>query len=330
MFERRGLYQADLTELDVLRKLPAARTNRSPAQDRATDSSAPIFASPIPIAEPVEFRPTREGLMDSIDRSRIALPARAWMALRTRGAGYAWHKTLRRTLGRWPAWKRRLLYGDPRQYWTLRGGDDYFREQEGQPSRSRRIEWIADRLAQYEPRSILEVGCGYGKLLRALRERLDVPMVGVDFSPSQLQHARRYLGPNAGVGLLLGRGEHLPFPDASFDLVVTSAVILHNPPPAAERIRAEVLRVSGRFAAHSEETSVSYNRFGYDTAAWYRARGFELAESGPIPGDPDRDSSQFCVAVLEGPESTLVNSKDPRAGRFLSLVESGELDTIFV
>ena len=81
-------------------------------------------------------------------------------------------------------------------------------------------------------------------------------------------------------------------------MVVTSAVILHNPPPAAERIRGEILRVARRFAAHNEETSSSYNRYGYDTAAWYRRRGISLAESGPIPVDPDPRSSQFCVAVL--------------------------------
>ena len=40
--------------------------------------------------------------MDLIARTQIALPARAWKALRTRGAEYAWHKVLRRTLRRWP------------------------------------------------------------------------------------------------------------------------------------------------------------------------------------------------------------------------------------
>ncbi len=81
-------------------------------------------------------------------------------------------------------------------------------------------------------------------------------------------------------------------------MVLTSAVILHNPPAAAEAIRREVLRVARRFTAHNEETDVSYNRYGYDTAAWYRAQGIELAESGPIPMDLNQEASQFCVAVL--------------------------------
>ena len=74
-------------------------------------------------------------------------------------------------------------------------------------------------------------------------------------------------------------------------------MILHNPPAAAEAIRREVVRVAGRFAAHNEDTDVTYNRYGYDTAAWYRAAGIPLAESGPIPTAP-RTTSQFCVAEL--------------------------------
>jgi SAM-dependent methyltransferase len=192
-----------------------------------------------------------------------------------------------------------LLYANPRRYWTLRGGHDYFREQEGQQARSRRAEWLAERLAGYRPSSILEVGCGYGKLLRELRLRLAIPLVGIDFSTTQLALAHRQFGCSDGVSLVLGRGERLPFPDQAFDMVVTSAVILHNQPDVAERIRREILRVTRRFAAHNEETNVSYNRYGYDTCAWYRRHGIELTESGPIPTEPDATTSQFCVARLD-------------------------------
>ena len=183
--------------------------------------------------------------MDLIVRSHPALPARAWKAWRSRGAEYAWHKLLRRSLGRWPAWKRRWLYADPRQYWTLRGGDDYFREQEGQPARSRRMEWMADRLASYGP-------------ARSWRSAADTASCSASFAsgstsrwwastsaPRNWSRPAATSGPDDGIELLLGRGEHLPFPDGAFDMVVTSAVILHNPPPVAERIRREVLRVRG-------------------------------------------------------------------------------------
>lgn len=232
-----------------------------------------------------------------MDRSvSLPLPVRAWSAWRDRGTRYAWHKVLRRTLGRWPDWKRRLLYADPREYWTLRGGADYFREQEDHPTRTERSEWIADRIAAYRPTSILEIGCGYGKQLRAIRRRLSVPMVGLDFSPTQLGQAGVYLDGLDQIELVLGTGARLPFADQSFDLVLTSAVILHNPPPIAEQMRKEVIRVSRRYAAHNEDTDFSYNRYGYDTAAWYRAAGIPLAECGPIPTEPDPAPTQFCVA----------------------------------
>ena len=184
----------------------------------------------------------------------------------------------------------------PASTWTLRGGDDYFREQEGQRARADRAAWIAERIASYQPASILEVGCGYGKQLREIRRRLDIPMVGMDFSLTQLERARGYLDGLDRIELVLASGTDIPFADRSFDLVLTSAVILHNPPAAAERIRREVIRVCHRFAAHNEDTDVSYNRFGYDTAAWYRAAVLPLAESGPIPTDPEPAHSQFCVA----------------------------------
>lgn len=226
-------------------------------------------------------------------------PLRAWQALRSRGPRYVLHKALRRILPGDSPLKRRLVYADPRAYWTLRGGGDYFAEQEGQPGRTVRSRWLADRVAAYRPDSVLEIGCGYGKQLRALRERLPgVPLVGVDFSPSQLDQARRYLHGCEGVNLLLADGAALPFADGSFDLVLTSAVILHNPPSVADRMRREVVRVARRHAAHNEDTDVSYNRYGYDIAAWYQQHGITLAESGAIPVDLDPTSTRFCVADL--------------------------------
>ena len=233
----------------------------------------------------------------------VAIPTKAWRSYRARGWNYTWHKVLRRGLARWPDWKRSLVYADARVYWTLRGGDEYFAEQEGQPARSARARWLAGRIARYQPQSILEIGCGYGKQLRQLRAQLPhARLVGLDFSPTQLQQGRRYLSDHPSISILQADGQSLPFPDDSFDLVLTSAVILHNPPPLAERIRREAIRVARRFVAHNEDTNISYNRYGYDTAAWYRAQGIALAEAGPIPIDPQEDPlvpwSQFCVARI--------------------------------
>ena len=143
------------------------------------------------------------------------------------------------------------------------------------------------------PARILEVGCGEGEFSARLAAELGDDVVALDQSARMVELARV-----RGVDARVGDVQELPFADGSFDLVLTSAVILHNPPTIAERIRREVVRVSRHYTAHNEDTDVSYNRFGYDTAAWYAERGIALAECGPMPAEPDSSASQFCVAEL--------------------------------
>jgi hypothetical protein len=135
----------------------------------------------------------------------------------------------------------------------------------------------------------------------------DVQITGLDFSPSQLGLAQEHLNSDPNVFLIQGSGDRLPFPDQSFDLVLTSAVILHNPPEIAEAMRRELLRVARHWCVHNEDTDTTYNRFGYDTAAWYQKRGLNLVEAAPIPpevfvGSDDAAGesarSQFCLVRL--------------------------------
>jgi ubiquinone/menaquinone biosynthesis C-methylase UbiE len=79
------------------------------------------------------------------------------------------------------------------------------------------------------PRRILDVGSGTGTLARAVVERWpDATVVGLDASGAMLQVARgeseRRLRPADAARLewRTGLAEALPFPDASFDLVVSS------------------------------------------------------------------------------------------------------------
>ena len=241
---------------------------------------------------------------ESPRKSRLS---RAYDSYRKGGAAYLWHKSMRRLLENESPWKRKLVYSDPRKYWTLRGGPEYLAEQEGQPARTARSKWMADKIAACGAGSILEVGCGYGKQLEAIRAAVGgrVSLAGIDFSPTQLDLAARRVGRDDHLLLVLGDGQRLPFPDDAFDLVLTSAVILHNEPVVAERMRQEIVRVARRWCIHNEDTDTTYNRFGYDTAQWYRSHGLEVVESGSIPAsvfgdseDPAGESarSQFCMA----------------------------------
>jgi len=79
-----------------------------------------------------------------------------------------------------------------------------------------------DRLGR-APRRVLDVGTGTGKAARVVAKLYpDVEVVGVDLSEAMLQEARRLVPPDVGGRLRFERadGASLPFPDASFDLVV--------------------------------------------------------------------------------------------------------------
>ena len=216
---------------------------------------------------------TRGGFMELAVPSRPILPVRAWNALRSRGPRYAWHKVLRRTLRAHPTWKRRWLYARSpalldfprwRRLFPRAGGAS---GPESAVLNGWPIALRATARRRFSRSAAATASCS-----RPCGRGWMSPWSGVDFSPSQIEQARWFLSGLGGIETLLARGEHLPFEDGAFDMVVTSAVILHNPPPAAEQIRREILRVARRFAAHNEETGLSYNRFGYDTEAWYRSQ----------------------------------------------------------
>ena len=83
---------------------------------------------------------------------------------------------------------------------------------------------------------VLEVGCGTGRNL--WRYPAGVSVIGLEPSLDALAAARRRV---PGARLVCGSAEALPFPDASFDTVVSGLVFCSVPDPA--RGLAEVRRV---------------------------------------------------------------------------------------
>jgi len=195
--------------------------------------------------------------------------------------------------------ERFLLYRNPRGYWEKRGGERYFKEQESAQNRSARSTFIAENLVKLKAKRILEVGCGYGKQLRSIR-RLDtrVELFGVDFSSSQIIKGREYLKKDGIKNIVCADAKDLPFLDNSFDLVFTSAVILHHPSDTAEKIRNELLRVSRRYIAHNEDKGIASTRWSYDYNEIYNQMGLKVLEYCRIPCSPSPEITQFVVVEI--------------------------------
>lgn len=95
-------------------------------------------------------------------------------------------------------------------------------------------------------RTLLDVGCGTGKLLAALVEQAHCRAWGVDASEPMLGVARAGLPPS--VGLKVGRAEALPFRDGWFERVTMSLVVHLVDRPRAFAEATRVLAGEGRLA----------------------------------------------------------------------------------
>ena len=98
-----------------------------------------------------------------------------------------------------------------------------------------RTMWIYDNVRRGS--SLLDLGCGEGVL--ALLKRKEVYLAGVDLSPDLVAQALRNGYDAAHVGLLTD----LPFPDASFDYVVSLDVFGHVGFDEKDAVLQEIKRV---------------------------------------------------------------------------------------
>ena len=91
----------------------------------------------------------------------------------------------------------------------------------------------AEKLAQWLPQlqgpvAILDFGCGDGLMASRVHHRFSAArVIGVDASPRSVEHAQRKYGGEAEF--LWANDRHLPFPDATFDMIYASGVFHHIP-----------------------------------------------------------------------------------------------------
>ncbi len=93
---------------------------------------------------------------------------------------------------------------------------------------------------------MLDVGCGTGSLAVALKLRLGPTgsVHGVDASPEMIEVAQRQaLKAGVGVDFQEGLAEAIPFPDETFDLIVSQLAIHHLPSDLKQRSFEEMRRV---------------------------------------------------------------------------------------
>lgn len=145
------------------------------------------------------------------------------------------------------------------QLWAGEFGDAYLtRNIDAADGRAPFWDDIAGR---YPARTVLEVGCTQGDNLVHLVRHVPAERIwGVDINPVVLDHLRGHV---PGVHPVLGVARDLPFPDDSFDLVVTVGLLIHIPDDTLRQVMSELVRVSSRWVLsgeyHADEpTEITY------------------------------------------------------------------------
>lgn len=100
--------------------------------------------------------------------------------------------------------------------------------------------------------TLLEIGCGYGRLLWHLRPLVN-RVTGVDLAPEPIEQARKLMSQRGGADLHVLEGADLaPIPDASVDAVAVFTVFQHMTRAGVDAYAREIARVlkpGGRLAA---------------------------------------------------------------------------------
>jgi SAM-dependent methyltransferase len=132
-----------------------------------------------------------------------------------------------------------------------------------EPEHTRALERAWPLVARLALRSALDVGCGTGRSMKWLRDHApELALSGIDPANAMLNIARQTM-PDATLDL--GKAEHLPYADGSFDLVVATGIMHHVDRPSA--VISEMLRVAGKAIVISD-----HNNFAFGGAIARRVR----------------------------------------------------------
>jgi len=134
--------------------------------------------------------------------------------------------------------------------------------------------------------AILDIGCGYGRIVHELDQNGYTNLTGIDFSERMIQRGKQ-LYPD--LNLLTGGGEALPFPGASFDAAILFAVITGNY-RSEDQIRLiqniwDTLKPGGIIAVNDfllNDDQRNLDRYAYYQETYGLYGVFELPDGGVV------------------------------------------------
>ena len=166
----------------------------------------------------------------------------------------------------------------------------------GQDRRWRRA--MVDQIVPALPKRVLDVACGPAGVTLTLARRTSAQVIGIDLTEDMLRRGKRNVEAarmTDRIQLVIGRGQQLPFADATFDALTFTYLLRYvDDPQATLNELARVVRPGGMVA--SLEFSVPSHPFWHFW--WWGYTRMVLPAGGWLAGGSD----WFRVGRFLGPD----------------------------
>lgn len=119
---------------------------------------------------------------------------------------------------------------------------NYFHQSKNFQLKPERTKKLVDKILEYSPRSVLDVGCGLAAVVNELR-KISIDAIGCDFAPplEKLWGYKKYLD--------TADARKLPYLDNKFDLVFSSDFFEHVDEEDIDQVASEMKRVGKKVIA---------------------------------------------------------------------------------
>jgi len=195
------------------------------------------------------------------------------------------------------------------RYWAERGRTYNTEERLTKDYHHLQESFLVDviKLSGLAPQSILEIGCGFGRVTKVLSAEFShCQITALDLSEDQLANARRYCGDCQNVVFHrhdLYSGE--AFPGEQFNLAIATEVFLHHPGQAVrgfiKQIRDKAQWIASIDWCEEWQTPVSHHVWIHNYRALYKEAGLACA-SFVIPEKVDGKQQRLFLAGRTLPE----------------------------
>lgn len=99
--------------------------------------------------------------------------------------------------------------------------------------------------------NVLDAGCGTGQTAAYLNQQFQANVTGLEINPIMIKKAkRRFQAQKLPIKLIEGSIESIPFPDQTFDFILSESVLAFVDKPKALREFFRVLKKGGRLIAN--------------------------------------------------------------------------------